>query len=259
MTMRMCPKCGERNVLERDPRWCRECRNAYHRGWHWKHQVKSVLGMKRRREEDPERFKNYSRAYNGKYPNRRREQSRLSKQRHALEIKIKSHENYWADPESARRYAREWRLKHIDEVRRRQRELHQMNKERRNAESRRWKKSRFFYERARKWEKRYGCPMSPLTLWGIWKKQRGVCALTGRTLDGRRIRGAAIDHIVARSNGGTGNSNNLRWLCHEANSAKGTLTDNELFRLCEDILIHKAGQHDEETDIVLGVPDWAMR
>lgn len=32
--MRMCPKCGEREVMARDRRWCNVCRQQYHRRYY---------------------------------------------------------------------------------------------------------------------------------------------------------------------------------------------------------------------------------
>ena len=66
----------------------------------------------------------------------------------------------------------------------------------------------------------------------LWKRQRGVCALTGRRLD----RSAQLDHIIPKARGGSDGIGNLRWVCAQANLAKRSMTDAELLALCEDIL-----------------------
>lgn len=239
--------------MDRDPRWCRECRNAYHLRWHWKHRGKCVESMRRRRVDDPQRHKAYQKAYDARHPGRRLEQGRQSRRKHSAEITEKSKRRYWSNPEAAREYVRRWRQENLEKCRQRGRELHQMHKARKNAECRRWKRSRFFYERARKWETRHGYSIPPLLLWGIWKRQRGRCALTGRRLDGRSIRGASLDHIIARINGGTGHPENLRWLCYEANIAKGMLTDEQLFGLCGEILKHRRKVRPMLSDVIDGM------
>jgi len=232
--------------MKKDPRWCRECRNAYHNAWHWKNREKCVKRMQELRQEHPARYRDYAHAYNQRHPERRKEQFARSRAKRIDKIREYDYTKYWSNPDKARRYVRDWRLKNHEKVLRRERELHHMNKTKRNAECRRWKRSRFFYERARKWEKRHAHAISPLTLWGLWKRQRGQCSLTGRRLNGRVHHGAALDHIVARANGGTGDASNLRWLCFEANVAKGTLTDAQLLTLCRDIDAHASEQRCKE-------------
>jgi 5-methylcytosine-specific restriction endonuclease McrA len=73
-------------------------------------------------------------------------------------------------------------------------------------------------------------------LWCIWKKQRGLCALTGEKLNAKN---SSLDHIIPKSRGGTDDFSNLRWLTKEANIAKQALFDLELFDLCEKILRHQ--------------------
>ena len=234
--MRTCPKCGERDAIELDPRWCRECRNAYHAGWYHAHRAEQVERMRVSRQENPERQRGWQNAYDKRHPGRRKEHSERSKRKHAEEIRHRQREAYQMNPEKYREYQQLWRARNRDKVNARSRELHTKNREARNAQSRDWKRRHFFYERSRKWEKRNGYSISAFALWSLWKKQRGRCALTDRTLDGRSIHGAALDHIIARVVGGSGDVKNLRWLCYEANVAKGILTDKELMRLCCDIL-----------------------
>ena len=236
--MRICPKCGEHPVMERDTRWCRECRNAYHAAWHWKHREKCVDSMRRRRQEDPERHQSYQRAYDRRHPSRRQEQMRRWQERNRGQIRHRSRERYWMNPQKAREATRRWVARNPEKVREARKRRYQSNPEKFKAQHRSWRTSRFFYERARKWENRHGYTISPLTLWGLWKRQRGRCALTGRMLDARSPRGAALDHIIARANGGEGTADNLRWVCFEANRAKDTLTDAQLHALARDIVSH---------------------
>jgi 5-methylcytosine-specific restriction endonuclease McrA len=73
---------------------------------------------------------------------------------------------------------------------------------------------------------------SHLELAGLWKSQRGRCALTGRRLD----RSAELDHILPKTRGGTDQIGNLQWVCREVNFAKRNLTDAEFTVLCADVM-----------------------
>ena len=66
----------------------------------------------------------------------------------------------------------------------------------------------------------------------LWKRQRGLCALTGRRLD----RTAEIDHIVPKVRGGSHKIANLRWVVRDANRAKRDLLDADFIALCRDIV-----------------------
>jgi 5-methylcytosine-specific restriction endonuclease McrA len=66
----------------------------------------------------------------------------------------------------------------------------------------------------------------------MWQEQRGLCGLTGRPLD---FETAQLDHVLPRSRGGSNGRSNLRWVCKEANDAKGNLTDEELLVLCRQV------------------------
>jgi 5-methylcytosine-specific restriction endonuclease McrA len=70
----------------------------------------------------------------------------------------------------------------------------------------------------------------------IWKRQRGVCELTGRRLD----RSAEIDHILPKVRGGSDAPGNLRWVVKDANRAKRDLLDADFLQLCRDV-VRRAG------------------
>ncbi len=73
----------------------------------------------------------------------------------------------------------------------------------------------------------------------MYRSQKGLCALTGRPLDGVY----EVDRIIPKSRGGANGLDNLRLVCREANRAKHSLTDEELLQLCKDILTLKEGSY----------------
>lgn len=66
----------------------------------------------------------------------------------------------------------------------------------------------------------------------------GECYLSGRKLDWEKTTEWHLDHIVARSKGGSNTLDNCGIACKEANLAKSNLDIGELLELCEDILTH---------------------
>jgi 5-methylcytosine-specific restriction protein A len=75
-----------------------------------------------------------------------------------------------------------------------------------------------------------------IVLAGIYRRQRGLCALTGRRLTAGDMQ---LDHILPEARGGTNDPANLRWVCKAANEAKSALLDDELYLLCEEILARR--------------------
>jgi 5-methylcytosine-specific restriction endonuclease McrA len=119
------------------------------------------------------------------------------------------------DPDAARAY---------------QRHRHQMNRERIRLQLRAYFGRRFFWARASRLRGHGRATAADLAR--LWRRQRGLCALTGRRLD----RSAQIDHILPKARGGGDQATNLRWVCSQVNIAKRHMTDDEFFGLCADVM-----------------------
>lgn len=85
----------------------------------------------------------------------------------------------------------------------------------------------FLRWRARNW----GHGVTAKMLAALWKRQRGICALSGRKLD----RTAHLDHISPKSFGGVHTIENLRWLDPWVNTARGNLSDQEFMDRCNQV------------------------
>lgn len=138
---------------------------------------------------------------------------------------------YDADPEKIRKRKRESmarrRAADIGAARAYGRAYHERVKDRRNAAVREMTATRIFWSRANRLK-----GITPRHLFALWKRQRGLCALTGRKMG----RDAQIDHILPKARGGTDEVANLQWVCAEANLAKRNLTDAEFHALCADVV-----------------------
>jgi 5-methylcytosine-specific restriction endonuclease McrA len=66
------------------------------------------------------------------------------------------------------------------------------------------------------------------------KKQNYKCALSGREL---RPDNTAMDHIMPLSRGGHHTQDNAQLLDAEVNRAKGSMTDEEFRRMCEEVTV----------------------
>ncbi len=143
---------------------------------------------------------------------------------------VRAKEPKMSDEERLRRKARSMakrRLADPDGVRAYGRAYHNANRARVQQRTRALHRRRFFWSRATKF-----VHITARDLASLWKRQRGLCALTGRKLD----RTAQLDHIVPRARGGGDEITNLRWLCHEANLAKRALSDSEFLDLCSAVM-----------------------
>jgi len=78
-----------------------------------------------------------------------------------------------------------------------------------------------------------GYVLRPMELWGILKRQRMLCALTGRRLNRDNI---SLDHIVPLSKGGSNEPNNLRFVHIDSNTFKMDMDDMALLELAKDIV-----------------------
>jgi 5-methylcytosine-specific restriction endonuclease McrA len=96
---------------------------------------------------------------------------------------------------------------------------------------------RFFYFRANNHcgsgDNRINQNEFALDLARLWKKQRGVCAVTGWRLDKDN---SQLDHITPKSLGGSTAIENLRWVHRDVNYAKRDLTDDAFIRLCQAVV-----------------------
>jgi 5-methylcytosine-specific restriction endonuclease McrA len=124
-------------------------------------------------------------------------------------------------------------LRHEPHLEKRRAYYHQAAKHSEKAYYERMKSDDPWRWRVRNLKRNINPAISEAWLRDCWVSQGGLCALSGRKLD---IRTAELDHIIPRSRGGSDNLENLRLVCPEANSAKGSLTDRELILLCQDIL-----------------------
>jgi 5-methylcytosine-specific restriction endonuclease McrA len=66
-----------------------------------------------------------------------------------------------------------------------------------------------------------------------------VCYLSGRPIDLNDHKSYVFDHIIPVVRGGPNTLDNLGVTCPEANQAKWDMLNEELFRLCSDILTHQ--------------------
>jgi len=102
---------------------------------------------------------------------------------------------------------------------------------------------RFFYYRAGNHcgsgENRLHQRELALELARLWKRQRGICAVTGWRLDKDN---SQLDHIVPKTLGGTTAIENLRWVHRDVNYAKRDLTDEAFLRLCNAVVANSTLQ-----------------
>lgn len=86
-------------------------------------------------------------------------------------------------------------------------------------------------------KKRKQTTISAFEFWKLAKKQKLICALTGRKLTGDTM---SVDHIIPLSNGGTNDISNLRFVHVDVNYARRNLPDEIFVKLCEDVVKHNS-------------------
>lgn len=125
-----------------------------------------------------------------------------------------------------RQFMYERRLSNPEAVRKYQNSRYHANRDDNLASMKEYQKRRFFWIRSVRLKQKGKA--TPQQLSKLWKKQRGICALTGVRLD----RNAELDHIIPRAKGGKDNIENLRWVTMCVNRAKRDMLDGDFFDLC---------------------------
>ncbi len=119
------------------------------------------------------------------------------------------------DPEAFRAKRKLWQDKNRDRIRQSLREYYA---------------KRFFWGKAMKLRAKDRATYIDLAR--IWKKQRGLCALTGERLG----RDAHLDHKLPKTRNGGDHPSNLQWVSPTVNLAKRDLTDAEFVALCVNVM-----------------------
>jgi 5-methylcytosine-specific restriction endonuclease McrA len=120
-------------------------------------------------------------------------------------------------------------------------EYRKANAERFRAIAKKYAQRRFFYIRANNVLIRIKGDRSRLgelckEIARLWKRQRGVCPITGRRLNREN---AQLDHITPLKLGGSSGIENLRWVHRDVNYAKRDLLDEQFFQLCSDVVKYR--------------------
>jgi 5-methylcytosine-specific restriction endonuclease McrA len=132
--------------------------------------------------------------------------------------------------EAKRKHMAKRRLENPEKVRDYQIQRHYKNHEANKKTMRDYASKRFFWVKAMHLRQKDRATTKQLA--SMWKKQKGLCALTGKKLD----RTAQLDHILPKAKGGTDNIKNLQWLSPEVNLAKRDLTDEQFIDLCASVM-----------------------
>lgn len=99
---------------------------------------------------------------------------------------------------------------------------------------RRYRETRLFYWRSRLFNAHYKTHHTAQDLAGLWRQQRGHCALTNLKLTAANCQ---LDHRLPIARGGSHELENLRWTIAIANQAKRDLTDAEFLELCRWVVV----------------------
>ena len=129
--------------------------------------------------------------------------------------------------EAKRIAMRESRIRNPERLRDVRRAWYENNREAVLQKNRAWARRRFFRNKAAR-----RCGATPEQLFGLWVRQRGRCALSGKKLD----RTAHLDHVLPKARGGADCIENYRWVAPEVNLMKRDLTDTEFMAICKDCM-----------------------
>jgi 5-methylcytosine-specific restriction endonuclease McrA len=129
-----------------------------------------------------------------------------------------------------REYMAKKRAENPEKVREYQRKQHFKNHEKNKENMRSYASKRFFWVKAMKLKGLDKATTKQIA--SLWKKQKGLCALTGVKLN----KTSQLDHILPKARGGNDCIENLQWLSQEANLAKRDLTDDEFINLCASVM-----------------------
>lgn len=123
----------------------------------------------------------------------------------------------------------------IDEYKIKKEHRNHTRKEERRRYKIKYKKIHYFKHICKLHNKRSvgGYKLIPIELWGLLKRQRMLCKLTGRRLNRDNI---SLDHIVPLSKGGSNDPSNIRFVHMAANRFKMDISDNDLLELAKDIV-----------------------
>jgi 5-methylcytosine-specific restriction endonuclease McrA len=95
------------------------------------------------------------------------------------------------------------------------------------------KKKRFFHSRSVHFNNAFNTSHTACDLASIWRKQKGLCVLSGRLLTPEN---AELDHVLPKSRGGSHDTSNLQWVVKEVNRCKRDLLESEFIVLCFDVV-----------------------
>jgi len=132
------------------------------------------------------------------------------------------------------------RKRHLEACRQRDRDKWASDPDRRSkkriADKRRLEQLRvkhFFLWRAKCWNSTYGADLTAGELASLWKKQRGLCALTGTKLS----RNAELDHVIPKSRPeSTHTIENIRWTNRIPNRMRNNMSDQEFTTWCAAVI-----------------------